>query len=30
LSENSNITEEDLDALLSDTGYFELDKKEVK
>jgi hypothetical protein len=30
LSENSTMTEEAIDALLSDTGYFELDKKEVK
>jgi hypothetical protein len=30
LSENSSMTEEAIDALLSDTGYFELDKKEVK
>lgn len=30
LSENSSMTEEVIDALLSDTGYFELDKKEVK
>jgi hypothetical protein len=30
LSENSSMTEESIDALLSDTGYFELDKKEVK
>jgi hypothetical protein len=30
LSENSALTEEAIDNLLSETGYFELDKKEVK
>ena len=30
LSENSKMTEDEIDALISDTGYFELDKKELK
>jgi hypothetical protein len=30
LSENSALTEEAIDNLLNETGYFELDKKEVK
>jgi hypothetical protein len=30
LSENHSVTEEELDGLLQDTGYLELDKKEVK
>jgi hypothetical protein len=30
LSENSALSEEAIDNLLSETGYFELDKKEVK
>lgn len=30
LSENHNITESDLDTMLQETGYLELDKKEIK
>jgi hypothetical protein len=30
MSENHSVTEEELDGLLKDTGYLELDKKEVK
>jgi len=30
LSENSSMTEETIDDLINDTGYFELDKKEIK
>jgi hypothetical protein len=30
LSENHNLTEADLDNMLQETGYLELDKKEIK
>jgi hypothetical protein len=30
MSENHSVSEEELDGLLKDTGYIELDKKEVK
>jgi hypothetical protein len=30
MSENRSVSEEELDGLLKDTGYIELDKKEVK